>query len=249
MSRNYITDNKIAYDAIATPFSQSRTFRFGELPLLVEFLKPGQTIVDVGCGTGRLYQFLVQNQALGEDVIDDQNVLDVRYVGIDQSIAQLEAARKDFPEAEWIEGKMAAIPLEDKSADILFCIATFHHLPDTETRLQALHEMHRVLKPGGRLVMSNWNFESDWVASKLAGPDTPGIESKWKREGDHFFVPWMNPKRDVLGMRHYWAISPEEHKSLHSEAGFQLEELFYTRQDKKVEDVAVGMNIVTIAHK
>ena len=265
---DFIKDNKTAYDAIATPFSQSRTFRFGELPLLLEYIQPEQVIVDLGCGTGRLYQLLVQNQGLGEDVENVVGVLDVQYVGvdqsppeadqplagvdyigIDQSIRQLEAARRDFPEATWVEGTMRAIPLEDNSADVLFCIATFHHLPPDETRAQSLKEMYRVLKPGGRLIMSNWNFESDWVASKLEGPGTPGIESKWEREEDHFFVPWMNPKREILGMRHYWAISPEAHAQLHEESGFLLEEWFYTRQDKKIEDIKLGMNIVTIAKK
>lgn len=236
----YIQENKEAYNAIATPFSQSRTLRFGELVILLRYVHPYDTVVDVGCGTGRLYQLLAQNQALGEGG---------QYIGVDQSTAQLDAAKKDFPDAIWEEGEMQTLPVEDAKADVVFCIATFHHLPDTQSRLAALKEMHRILKPGGKLIMSNWNFESDWVASKLAGPDTPGIESKWERDGDHFFVPWMNPKRDILGTRHYWAISQEEHEALQTKAGFHFQEWFYTRREEKVDNVRLGMNIVTIAIK
>lgn len=235
---DFISENKIAYDAIATPFSQSRTARYGELVMLTEYIQPGDCVLDLGCGTGRLYQLLKENQVLTQGTT---------YIGVDQSQGQLDVAQKDFPKGKWVQGDMFCIPLKDDSVSIIYCIATFHHLPDSETRIKALEEMKRVLRPDGKIIMSNWNFESDWVASKLAGPDTPGVESKWVREGDHFIVPWMNPKREILGSRHYWAISPEDHEYLYNEAGFEMLDWFYTRREEKIDDIKLGMNIVTIA--
>jgi ubiquinone/menaquinone biosynthesis C-methylase UbiE len=55
---------------------------------------------------------------------------------------------------EWREGNAMAMPLSDKTFDLVFCQQGLQFFPD---RLASLREMHRVLVPGGRLALSVWS--------------------------------------------------------------------------------------------
>ena len=54
---------------------------------------------------------------------------------------------------EWVEGNAMSMPLPDAAFDAVVCQQGLQFIPD---KLAALHEMRRVLAPGGRLVLSVW---------------------------------------------------------------------------------------------
>jgi SAM-dependent methyltransferase len=105
----------------------------------------GERILDLGCGVGHLLTWLSAHAP-------------ARYEGLDLSLGSLGRARAAGRDV--IAGDAEALPLRDGSYDAVVCNGAAHHLPDLAA---ALREIHRVLRPGGRLLL----FEP--VDSPLAG--------------------------------------------------------------------------------
>ena len=100
--------------------------------------RSGERILDIGCGTGRLTS-QIPARATGCEVI-----------GTDRSAAMLAQARTHYAgAADFAQADGVALPFPDGTFDAVFSTATFHWIKDHD-RLFA--EIHRVLKPGGRLV-------------------------------------------------------------------------------------------------
>jgi SAM-dependent methyltransferase len=103
---------------------------------LVDSLPPGRAL-DAACGTGRHARRLVE---LGHDV-----------VGIDITPEMLERATHGVPEARFVEADLHDVPAPDAHFDLVVCGLALAHLDDP---MDALTELARVLRPGGRLVVS-----------------------------------------------------------------------------------------------
>jgi SAM-dependent methyltransferase len=115
-------------------------------------------VVDVGAGTGKLTRALV---GLGHRVTAVEPLEEMR--------ARLEVA---VPGAHALAGSAEAIPLPDASADVVTSAQAFHWFDHS----QALSEIARVLRPGGRLALV-WNSRDDrdpWMArlSAIIGNET-----------------------------------------------------------------------------
>jgi ubiquinone/menaquinone biosynthesis C-methylase UbiE len=101
-------------------------------------LGPGRTVVDLAAGTGKLTRPLARTRA--------------RVIAVEPAAGMLERLRAAVPEAEALAGTAEAIPLGDDSADALTVAQAFHWFANEE----ALAEVQRVLRPGGRLALV-WN--------------------------------------------------------------------------------------------
>lgn len=111
----------------------------------------GDRVLDIACGTGAVTrEAVLQCGSAG------------RVTGTDVSGPMLEEARKfarraGLPDIDWVECDAADMPFEDNSFDVILCQQGLQFMPDKPA---ALHEMHRVLTPGGRLVLSVWKRKS-----------------------------------------------------------------------------------------
>jgi ubiquinone/menaquinone biosynthesis C-methylase UbiE len=134
-------------------------------------LQGGETILDVGCGAGHNFPYLVP--AIGPYG---------RVIGVDLAENMLAQARRRIVAQGWTNvtltlanaGDMAF--LRPQSIDVVFCSLSFSILPD---RLQALDAIGRVLKPGGRLAVVDWKPFSGWwrVANPLIYLSMAGLPS------------------------------------------------------------------------
>jgi SAM-dependent methyltransferase len=115
-------------------------------------LGPGRTIVDLGAGTGKLTRLLPQ---IGARVLAVEPLPEMR--------AQLVEA---VPGVEALDGTAEDVPLPDAAADVIVVAQAFHWF-DFD---RALPELHRVLRPGGHLVLF-WNMRD------LADPVQAGVEA------------------------------------------------------------------------
>jgi SAM-dependent methyltransferase len=113
-------------------------------------LEPGHTLVDVGCGSGRLAKalvpYLVEGRLLATDVV--QELLDYARQGCP-------------PEWRFELVNDIRIPFEDDSADMACFFSVFTHLLHEETYCYLL-EAQRAVKPGGTIVFSFLELEHNW---------------------------------------------------------------------------------------
>lgn len=102
-------------------------------------IKPSETVLDIGCGVGRMTRALARRAA--------------RVIGIDVSgemIAQARALNGDLENVEWVQGDGESLTgIDDTSVDGCFSHVVFQHIPDPLITLAYVHEMGRVLRPGG----------------------------------------------------------------------------------------------------
>lgn len=104
----------------------------------------GESVLDVGCGTGAAARFAAQRVGASG-----------RVVGVDVNAGMLAVARSlsSATAIEWLEHSAYELPFADGEFDVALCAQTLQFLSD---RPRALSEMHRVLKCGGRAVVSLW---------------------------------------------------------------------------------------------
>ncbi|MEO8681030.1 MAG: metalloregulator ArsR/SmtB family transcription factor [Vicinamibacterales bacterium] len=115
---------------------------FGErfqLYALLALIEPTLTVGDLGCGTGQVSELLSPHVA--------------RVIAVDGSADMVQAARKRLKGATHVDvrrGDMEALPIDDGQLDVAIIALVLHHVPEPA---RALAEVHRVLKPGGRLLV------------------------------------------------------------------------------------------------
>jgi ubiquinone/menaquinone biosynthesis C-methylase UbiE len=107
------------------------------VPALLAESPPGRAL-DAACGTGRHTARLVE---LGHDV-----------VGVDETEAMLSLALTRVPGADFRVGSLTALPLEDEEADLAVCSLALTHLAELGP---GVAELRRVMRPGGRVVVSD----------------------------------------------------------------------------------------------
>jgi ubiquinone/menaquinone biosynthesis C-methylase UbiE len=183
--------------------------------LMLDFmsrLKNGDTLVDVGAGNARLL-----------DVVPEG----VNYIGIEPSSSLREFAKRRLPshrQSKMMAGGFPKIDLEDDVADAVTCIAVLHHVPSEAERHESIQELHRILKPGGQLILSVWNLRSkrflSWEMLKRAWMRIPGFKGGDK--GDLYYI-WKAGK--TPRNRYVHAFTLKEFRSLFSDEDWEIEKI------------------------
>ena len=135
------------YDQAIRRWTREMRWRGAMLELLGS--RAGETVLDVGCGTG---SFAVMLKAASPDVA---------VIGVDPDIEALAIARAKAAEAgvsiDWRQG--FARDVEPAAADAVVSSLMFHQVPMTEKRA-GLAAMHAALRPGGRLLVADYGKQS-----------------------------------------------------------------------------------------
>lgn len=141
--------------------------------------RPGETIVDVGCGNGLLTAELAR--AVGPEgcVIGVDPSEDMVAVGKDRC--------RDYECVEFRNGVADHLPVADSSADKAVSVQVFEYIDDIPA---ALSDVMRCLKPGGRLVVGDLHFGSFIWAS-----DDPQRMAEIKASWDKHFVSGTVPEQ------------------------------------------------------
>ena len=156
------------FDDIATVYDESLPAHVVEhyLRKRVAFLTavcPGGRALDVGCGTGALAERLTDR---GYEV-----------TGVDPSEGMLEIMRRRTPQSTAVRASATELPFADDSYDLVYTVATLHHIAERDAVAAALGEMVRVARPGGRIVIWDHNPRNPyWTLLMARVPQDTGEE-------------------------------------------------------------------------
>jgi ubiquinone/menaquinone biosynthesis C-methylase UbiE len=133
------------YDILAWLLTHGRETKFRRRIIELANLRGGESILDVGCGTGTLAIVAAGMHQGGRGPI----------VGVDASPEMVARARRKAADAgvdiAFEHAAAEALPFADASFDVCFSTLMLHHLPKP-VRAQCLSEVRRILKPDGRFV-------------------------------------------------------------------------------------------------
>lgn len=147
------------FERVAGEWDQLRAGYFGETlreaAVAAAYLRPEMVVADIGAGTGFVAAGLAP--------------LVARVYAVDASPAMLDVSRQNLAAYKNVEHRLAdgaALPFEDGALDAVFANMYLHHCPDPQA---AIVEMVRVLKPGGRIVITDMNqHEHAWMRDETA---------------------------------------------------------------------------------
>lgn len=188
------------FDAGADAYERGRpTYPPAIVAALVEHLdiRPGRTVLELGAGTGKLTRLLAPTGA--------------RILAVEPVTGMRERLAAAVPGVELLDGTAEAIPLPNGAVDAVVVAQAFHWFDP----VRALSEIHRVLRPGGRLGLA-WNFRDEsvpWVATLgslihgLAGDSPQARGGRWRDDLAKvgLFTPWT-----CATVPHAQAMTPDE---------------------------------------
>lgn len=157
----------MGYDALGRTYVDQRSVGSTERRLLKRALAPcpsAPRLLDAGCGPGPVLADLAERG---------------RAIGLDFSPEQLDIAAETVPTAALVRGDLATLPFGPESFDAAVSLGVLMHLPNDE-QAEAIAEFARVLRPGGRLLVSDgtgsWAGENpDWLGA--------GVTMTWEITG------------------------------------------------------------------
>ncbi len=146
----------------ALPARAVESFAGVGYPFLADGIEPGDTVVDVGSGSG--VDALIAALRAGSEG---------RVYGVDMTPAMIEKAEETIREAgvetvHLLEGRADALPLDEGSVDVLTSNGVFNLVPDKEN---AFREAHRVLRPGGRIQIADIVLSEPVSEKSKANPE------------------------------------------------------------------------------
>jgi tRNA (uracil-5-)-methyltransferase TRM9 len=210
------------YDEIAADFSETRRkYLWPELLRLSENVRDGESVLDLGCGNGRLLM------AFSDCKID--------YVGIDNSVKLIEKADEEHKasSAHFFVGdilRLSEIPvLSNKQFNYIFMVAVLHHIPSKELRVKLLKQAKEKLKENGKIILTVWNM---WTQSRYREPIVKFALKKLIGASEYDFgdivFGWGESK---MSQRYYHAFRLKELEELAIEAGLQIVELYKDKRN------------------
>jgi tRNA (uracil-5-)-methyltransferase TRM9 len=211
--------NKQFYQTFGNEFSSTRQRLQPGVLRVLDHIGTDQNILDLGCGNGELARELMRRGHRGH------------YTGLDFSLSLLEVARHgwedspntfikaDLTSKEWVR----LIPAGMAPFDLVTAFAVLHHIPGRDGRLTILKKAHDLLRPGGSLIHSVWQFlNSEKLKSRIQPWEKVGLSTEEVDVND-YLLDWRSGGQ---GLRYVHHFDEAELQELAETCGFRVRETF-----------------------
>jgi ubiquinone/menaquinone biosynthesis C-methylase UbiE len=202
------------------------------LEFIRNYVRPGERILDYGCGNGRLLELII-------------DVPGIEYYGIDVSERLIDMARSRYPGSNIHFSTIPAscsgehrIASADRFFNTAYSIAVFHHFPSRGYRENMARELYRVTAEGGRVVVTVWNVWQKRYRKNILKNWFLKLRGKSELDWNDCLVSFTDNQGNVFQRFHH-AFTKRELKKLFEGAGFEIERC----------EVVGGRNIVLVGEK
>ena len=208
MTNVYTKKSKDTWNAIAHSFDSTRRKTWKECIDFIDSLPKTSIVADIGSGNGRHLTPCAKRckKVIGLDISDEL-----------LKIVQSKVVENGLNNVELVHSDVVNIPLKEKSVDAVLFVATLHNIPQRYRRIKSLNEINRILKPGGKAIISVWSrwqdkFRQHFIKKCLTNPNRAelgDIDVYWKQHGLNI-------------ARFYHLYSKRELQSDLKQAGFEI---------------------------
>ncbi|XP_069131119.1 uncharacterized protein [Argopecten irradians] len=154
------------YDQIAPCFSEISQKAWPNVRRFLKRLQPGSLVADIGCGNGR---YLHINKHIFK-------------IGLDICCPLVEAASKKGHEV--LVADNLRLPFRSGMFDAVISVGVIHHFSTTERRIEAVRELTRILRPGGKMMLYVWAYE----------------QKRRRFDGQDVLIPWHGGQKNKSGL-------------------------------------------------
>ena len=202
---------KDSYEQIAIGYNRVRAQPWKECVDFIRSLNTGGLMLDLGCGNGRhtWISALQGHETIGVDF--SKNMLVVAR----KKLKSIPAPASIF---HLVLADVSHLPFRNDSFDHILYIATLHNLPSHSLRVKSLHEVRRVLKAGGKCLISVWRRLQFRFLLKVVGiylKKIAGIEEDFE-----VLVPWKMNGLSVY--RYFYLYSGKQLKKDIEDTGMKI---------------------------
>jgi 2-polyprenyl-3-methyl-5-hydroxy-6-metoxy-1,4-benzoquinol methylase len=195
--------NQTFYETTADDFDQTRGQPWPGWVRLLPHLDAALTVLDVGCGNGRLALFLAQHTTLAQ------------YHGLDSSPALLARARTALAALPGIHLEQRDIienPPDSGAYRLVALFGVLHHVPGAQQRQALLHTLAQRVAPGGVLAFACWRF---YEFERFRQRIIPWPED-FTVEAHDYLLDW---RRGAVALRYCHYVDDTEHAALVAATG------------------------------
>jgi len=236
--QNLLSLVKNSYDEIAEDFDTTRQKNlWPEILKLASEVKDGDSVLDVGCGNGRLVEAFKNKE--------------INYLGIDNSQKLIEIAKSKFSIYDFsakggpasggqfsnnfqfsnfqfkIGDVLELDKINEKDFDYVFYIAVLHHLPGDDLKIKALEQIKNKLTDNGKIIVSVWNLWSQVKFRKLILKYALlKIVGKNRFDFGDIIFNWKNNRGEVISQRYYHAFTTTGLKKIIKKSGLKIRKLY-----------------------
>jgi SAM-dependent methyltransferase len=169
------------YEDIAIPFNDSRFCHWNAVRNFLDNIPSGSIVLDNGCGNGKYLQYRP----------------DIIFIGNDMCMGLLEVAKN---KSDVTRSNGLSLPYRNEVFDSIICIAVFHHLSQKERRDEFIKEMIRVVKPGGKILITVWATDQSHKRVRHWNVQSNGDA----------LIPWKDKKGKIVSLRYYHLFTQTE---------------------------------------
>ncbi len=222
-----LKQTELGYDLIAKKFSETRKHFWRSLEFIKQYTQDGDSILDFGCGNGRLIELFKGKE--------------IKYKGVDPSQKLINFAKKQYIENTdnfiKISPTKVSLPFNDENFNSVYSIATFHHLPGRGYRKLVVKELYRVTKKGGWIVVTVWDLWQSRYRQNLFKNWFYKIVGKSKLDWSDCQITFTDNDGKVFSRYHH-AFTEKELEKLFRRVGFNI-----------IEVKKIGGNIVLVGQR